>query len=77
MATTFLGTLQSFRANRIFNYWEEITDKNFRKISRKYHHKLNVEVQQKLQKRNAERKAKNQLGFQYLEPKWLTNSIHI
>jgi len=76
-ATTFLGTLASFRINRIFGYWEQITDQKFRKIIRKYQHRLIKNVQKTLAQRNAQRKANNQLGYQYLEPRWLTNSIHI
>ena len=76
-STTFLGTLASFRINRIFGYWEQITDQKFRQIVRKYQHRLITDVQKTLAERNAQRKAKNQLGYQYLEPRWLTNSIHI
>ena len=69
--------LSSLRANRLFDYCEQVKDGRFKNLVRKSYYRLNGCVQNKLAKRNAERKAKNQLGYQYLEPKWLTNSIHI
>ena len=38
---------------------------------------MHTEIQRELEKRNADRKKRNQLTYQYLEPKWQTNSIHI
>eukprot|EP00111_Clytia_hemisphaerica_P024561 TCONS_00072416-protein len=73
----FEGMLNNFRVNRIFSYWKDITNPTYRRIVRKAFYRLNTIVQKKLETRNAERKAKNQLGYQIMEPKWLTNSIHI
>ncbi|XP_066919919.1 polyunsaturated fatty acid 5-lipoxygenase-like [Clytia hemisphaerica] len=73
----FRGLLANFRVNRIFSYWKDITNPTYRRIVRKAFYRLNTIVQKKLEARNAERKAKNQLGYQIMEPKWLTNSVHI
>ena len=69
--------LNNFRVNRIFAYWKDITNPTYRRIVRKAFYRMNTIVQKKLEARNAERKAKNQLGYQIMEPKWLTNSVHI
>jgi len=69
--------LSSFRVNRIFDYHEKVKDKKFGELVRKHHQRMHRCVQEKLARRNAQRKGKDLLGYQFLEPKWLTNSIHI
>ena len=63
--------------NRIFDYYEKVKDESFGELVRKHYHRMNGCVQKKLSERNAERKNDGRLGYQFLEPRWLTNSIHI
>jgi len=75
--TIFRGKLTNFRYNRIFDYFGKVQDSKFSKLVRKTHHTFHTCLQKKLEERNAERKKQNKLGYQVLEPKWLTNSVHI
>ncbi|XP_066931954.1 hydroperoxide isomerase ALOXE3-like [Clytia hemisphaerica] len=74
--TILKGIIANVRINRIFDYWPGVTDLKYRALVRKAWFRMK-EVQKTLAKRNADRKAKNQLGYQYIEPRWLTNSVHI
>ena len=74
---TFAELLGNMRINRIFDYYKKIEDKRLSKLIRKYHFHFHNCIQKLLERRNMKRKMKKQMGFQYLEPKWLTNSIHI
>jgi len=69
--------LGSVRANRIMAYYNKVKDEKLRKVVRKSYTRLHGCIQKTLEDRNAERKKNGQPGAQYLEPKWMTNSIHI
>jgi len=69
--------LASVRANRLMAYYDKVQDKKLRKVVRKSYTRLHGCIQKTLEERNAERKKKQKSGAQYLEPKWLTNSIHV
>jgi len=69
--------LSSIRANRIMDYYDKVEDPKLRRIVRRSYSRLHGCIQKTLEKRNAERKKNGLPGMQYLEPKWLTNSIHI
>ena len=71
---TLLGNL---RINRIMDYSSKITHCELSRLVAYHHRRLHSEVQRKLGMRSAERKERLQMGFQYFEPKWLTNSIHV
>ncbi|XP_047133050.1 polyunsaturated fatty acid 5-lipoxygenase [Hydra vulgaris] len=70
-------SLDSFRANRLMDYSDKVQDKRFKKLVQQTYCVLNSKVQKTLEQNNAERRAAGQLTFQYVEPKWLTNSIHV
>ncbi|XP_057301007.1 polyunsaturated fatty acid 5-lipoxygenase-like isoform X1 [Hydractinia symbiolongicarpus] len=76
-ATHFGDTLSHFRANRIMDYYDRVNDKKLRYLVKRTYNRFNSCIQRSLQRRNARRKAAGYLGMQYLEPKWLTNSVHI
>jgi len=69
--------LSNFRVNRIFDYYEKVKDKRFGELVRRSYHRMNGCIQKELSRRNAVRKKNGLLGYQYLEPRWLTNSVHI
>ncbi|XP_002167264.2 polyunsaturated fatty acid 5-lipoxygenase isoform X1 [Hydra vulgaris] len=75
--TSFAQILDSFRVNRLFDYSDKVVDKKFKHLVYKTYGKLNSCVQKKMETNNAKRKKLGQLTFQYIEPKWLTNSIHV
>ncbi|XP_047133086.1 polyunsaturated fatty acid 5-lipoxygenase isoform X1 [Hydra vulgaris] len=70
-------SLDSFRANRLMDYSDKVQDKKFKELVQQTYCVLNSKVQKILEQNNAKRKAAGQLTFQYVEPKWLTNSIHV
>ena len=69
-----LGTL---RMNKIFDYSSELTDEKARDIVEDTFSHFFTKIQPKLAARNAKRFKEGKLTFQYLEPEWLTNSIHV
>jgi len=69
--------LGSVRANRLMAYYNKVQDEKLRNVVRKSYSRLHGCIQKTLEDRNAERKKNGQPGAQYLEPKWMTNSIHI
>ena len=74
---TYLTTLGNVRINRIMDHGDKIRQEELQSLIRYHHDHLHTTVQRKLELRNAKRKADRKMGFQYFEPKWLTNSIHI
>lgn len=73
----FASLVGNMRVNRIFDYHDKLTDWRLRALVLRFHGRMHGCVQRLLEKRNAERKFRNEMGLQYLEPKWLTNSVHI
>jgi len=73
----FGSTLGNFRVNRLMDYYDKVQDEKLRGLVSKTYQKFQTCTQKTLEERNAERKKKGQLGMQYLEPKWMTNSVHI
>ena len=73
----FATQLQQFRANRIMGYYDNVRDLRLKRIVWESHVRFHGCLQKLLEERNAGRKEKKQLGMQQLEPKWLTNSVHI
>ena len=69
--------LGCFRANRLFDYFEKVQDKRFKDIVYKSYEKLRTCVQKNLEEENAKRLTAGDLTYQYLEPKWLANSVHV
>ena len=69
--------LGNLRVNRIMDHYDKIRHTRLSKLIRYHHRNLHVCIQKKLEKRNANRKEKKEMGFQYFEPKWLTNSVHV
>ena len=59
------------------DYYDKVQDSELRRIVWESYSRFHGCIQKKLQRRNAERKRKNQLGLQRMEPKWLTNSVHV
>ena len=68
--------LSSIRVNRLFDYSKRMSDQKARNLVHETFTRLNECVQQKLQARNKRRFQNGHLTYQYLEPKWLPNSIH-
>jgi len=68
--------LASVRTNRLMAYYYKIQDEKLRNVVERSYVRLHGCIQKTLEERNAERKKKQKSGAQYLEPKWLTNSIH-
>lgn len=78
VASIVFGTiLGNFRINRVFDYHAKVEDGRLKRMVKKYHDRFHKCLQPLLEARNKKRKEANQLGYQYFEPKWLTNSIHI
>ena len=69
--------LGNFRANRIMDHYDKVQDPALGQLVWKYYRRFKSCIQKRLEKRNAERKKKSQLGYQFFEPKWLPNSVHI
>lgn len=76
-ATTFTSLLGNVRINRLFDYYPRIEDPKLAKVIKKYHKYFHECIQKVLEKRNAQRRSNGKLGFQYFEPKWVTNSVHV
>lgn len=76
-ATSFATLLGNVRLNRIFDYHNKLNDEKLQKLVKKYYLYFHNCLQELLEKRNARRSSKDQMGYQYFEPKWLTNSIHV
>ena len=64
------------RLNRLFDYSKEMADERARKLVQETYDRLTKNVQEVLEKRNRGRFERGDLTYQYLEPKWLVNSIH-
>ena len=69
-------TLASFRVNRLFDYSKLLSDNKARCLVKSTHTSLNSCVQKKLEEANKKRFDRGDLTYQYMEPKWLPNSIH-
>ena len=69
--------LGNFRANRIMDHFDKVQDPSLGRLVWKYYRRFNSCIQTRLEKRNAERKNIFKLGYQFFEPKWLPNSVHI
>ena len=76
MQSLLTFSLAGIRANRLFDYSKRITDKRARVLVQKTYNRLNTCVQTILEARNRQRFERDDLKYQYLEPKWLTNSMH-
>lgn len=76
MQSFLLVSLAGIRVNRLFDYSKRITDERARVLVQKTYSRLNTCVQTILEARNQQRFERGDLTYQYLEPKWLTNSIH-
>ena len=55
---------------------KKTTDERVQILVLKTYNRLSTHIQSLLELRNLLRFKKGDLTFQYLEPKWLTNSIH-
>ena len=66
--------IASFRANRLMDYFDKVQNS---RIVRRSFYRLNNCIQKTLEKRNKARELKSQMSYQYLEPKWITSSVHI
>lgn len=66
-----------YRANALLDYYEKVRHPALKEVVHNQYKRFNDCVQKELEKRNANRKANNQLGYQYLEPKWIPSSIHV
>ena len=64
------------RANRLFDYSAQMADERAGKLVQDTYERLTKNIQEVLEKRNRQRFERGDLTYQYLEPKWLTNSIH-
>jgi len=69
--------LASLRMNKLFDYSNQLTDDKTRDIVRDTFRHFHVDIQTKLAARNAKRFKEGKLTFQYFEPAWMTNSIHV
>ena len=54
-----------------------MSDEEGRKVVENTYQRLNTLVQKTLQARNQQRFDNGDLTYQYFEPKWLPNSIHV
>lgn len=73
----FMTSLGNFRINRIMDHAKKVRGLELKGLVQHHHSYLHTVVQKELETRNAARKAERKMGFQYFEPKWLTNSIHV
>ena len=71
---TLLGNL---RVNRVMDHYDKMTDYRLKMITQSLYRRFHSCIQSELEKRNAKRKTEGKLGFQYFEPKWMPNSIHV
>ena len=62
--------------NKLFDYYDKMPDEKSRTLVKKTYVKFMTEIQSKLETRNKERFKNGDLTYQYLEPRWLTSSIH-
>lgn len=69
--------LAGIRVNRFFDYSKRMTDDKGRHLVEKTYKRLMKCIQEKLEAKNLGRFYRGDLTYQYLEPKWLTNSIHV
>lgn len=69
-------TLSSLRINRLFDYGLKLPDRKGSNLVLKTFQKLNTCIQKQLESLNAKRHKKGDLTYQYMEPRWLPNSIH-
>lgn len=69
--------LGNIRINRIFDHHNKVKDNELRKLIKEYHDLFHGCIQKKLERRNKKRKERDEMGFQYFEPKWLPNSVHV
>ena len=58
-------------------YHEVARHPKLRKVVKRSYDRLHNCIQSILENRNKQRLASGMLGFPYLEPKWLPNSVHI
>ncbi|XP_047136503.1 polyunsaturated fatty acid 5-lipoxygenase isoform X1 [Hydra vulgaris] len=69
-------TLASFRLNQLFDYSKKMSHSESRKLIREKFKKLNTCIQQELSARNRDRFKNGDLTYQYMEPRFIPNSIH-
>ena len=62
--------------NTLFDYYDKMSDEKARTLVKKTYVNFMTVIQTKLEARNKERFENGDLTYQYLEPKWLTSSIH-
>lgn len=68
--------LSSIRVNRLFDYSKRMSDQKARCLVQDTYSRLHKCTQDILEARNKKRFENGDLTYQYLEPKWLANSIH-
>ena len=73
----FAVILSGLRMNTLFDYYDKMADDKARGLVKKTYVKFMSDVQRKLEGRNQKRFSDGDLTFQYLEPRWLTSSIHV
>ena len=73
----FGAILGNIRINKLMEHYDKVQDPMLRNLTYTTYKRLHTCVQNILEKRNARRKAELKLTFQYLEPKWLANSVHV
>jgi len=69
-------TLGSIRVNRLFDYSSKMTSTKARCLVRDTYIELQTCVQKALAKKNQKRFENKDLTYQFMEPKWLPNSVH-
>ena len=76
MQSNVLFNFAAIRVNQLSDYSKKMTDERAQILVLKTYNRLSTRTQSPLELRNLLRFKKGDLTFQYLEVKWLTNSIH-
>jgi len=69
--------LSSLRLDKLFDYFNVLSDPQARSLVKSTFEFFHEDIQTTLEKRNAQRYREGKLTNQYMEPRWLTNSIHV
>ena len=69
--------LSSLRLDKLFDYFHVLSDPQARSLVKDTFEYFHEDIQTTLEKRNAQRYREGKLTNQYMEPRWLTNSIHV